>query len=315
MTEDKFVPIPGTLYVVGTPIGNLGDFSPRAVAVCAAVDGIAAEDTRLSGRLLQHFGIRTRLISFHEHNTKERIADLVPRLLDGQTLALISDAGMPCISDPGAELVAACHEQGIQVVVVPGPSALVTALAGSGLPTQPFYFEGFLPVKGKERRERLALLRQRAETTVFYEAPHRLERTLQDFHEHDLGERRLVVARELTKRYEEFAVFTVDQALAHYAATPPKGEFVLVLAGTGSSTAEGPAGGRSLSDARRTDIALGAQIARLLLQGCSVKDIVSELSAAKQDSPTCNHFAVPMKRNELYNLVQEVKQCLQGDCE
>lgn len=220
----------GILYLVGTPIGNLGDFSPRAVETLRSVDFIAAEDTRVSLKLLNHFGIKKQLICYFEHNRAEMGEKLLSRLLAGESCALVTDAGMPAISDPGEDIVRQCAIHGVSVCAVPGPSALVTALAMSGLPTQRFTFEGFLSVSGKSRREHLDSLREETRTMIFYEAPHKLLRTLEDFLK-TFGDRDISLCRELTKLHEEVVRTTLSGAIARYRETPPKGEFVLVLRG------------------------------------------------------------------------------------
>ena len=231
-------PQPGTLYLVGTPIGNLDDLSPRARRVLAAVDTIACEDTRRSGLLLQKLGLRgARLLSCHQHNQTARIPQLLAALQRQETLALISDAGLPGISDPGEDLVAAVRSAGLPVVCIPGPCALTTALVSSGLPCGRFCFEGFLPPRSSARRQRLQALAQDERTLVFYEAPHRLLALLEDLLE-VLGDRPLQVARELTKRHEEQVGPTVSAALAHFRRVAPLGECTLVL---GGAEAAGPA--------------------------------------------------------------------------
>lgn len=220
----------GILYLVGTPIGNLSDLSPRAVETLSAVDFIAAEDTRVTLKLLNHFGIKKPLICYFEHNRAEMGEKLLSRLLAGESCALVSDAGMPAISDPGEDIVRRCAESGVTVGCIPGPSAVVTALAMSGLPTQRFTFEGFLAVSGKSRREHLESLRGERRTMVFYEAPHKLLKTLTDFLEY-FGDRDIALCRELTKLHEEIVRTTVSGAIAKYTETPPRGEFVLVLRG------------------------------------------------------------------------------------
>lgn len=220
----------GILYLVGTPIGNLGDFSPRAVETLRSVDFIAAEDTRVSLKLLNHFGIKKQLICYFEHNRAEMGEKLLSRLLAGESCALVTDAGMPAISDPGEDIVRQCAIHGVTVCAVPGPSALVTALAMSGLPTQRFTFEGFLSVSGKSRREHLDSLREETRTMIFYEAPHKLLRTLEDFLK-TFGDRDISLCRELTKLHEEVVRTTLSGAIARYREAPPKGEFVLVLRG------------------------------------------------------------------------------------
>lgn len=220
----------GTLYVVGTPIGNLEDITFRAVRVLREADLIACEDTRQTRKLLDHYGIAKPTISYHEHNEAERTPELIARLLAGATIALVSDAGMPLVSDPGYRLVTAAVENGMVVVPIPGPSALLTALAASGMPTDAFYFGGFLPPKSGQRQHRLEELRRTEATLVFYEAPHRIVEALGDV-ERALGPRRVVVARELTKIHEEFVrgpVAEVREVLA--ARDSVKGEITLLIA-------------------------------------------------------------------------------------
>jgi 16S rRNA (cytidine1402-2'-O)-methyltransferase len=219
------------LYVVGTPIGNLEDMTFRAIRTLQSVDVIAAEDTRHTGKLLQHFEIKTPQVSYHEHNRRERLPELLSQLNQGKAIALVTDAGMPGISDPGYELVKACIEAGIQVVPIPGATAGITALSAAGLPTDRFVFEGFLPEKGKERQKRLESLQAQVRTLILYESPHNLRVTLRDLANCLGNERRIVLARELTKLYEEFWRGTISEAIAHYTQVEPKGEFTLVVAG------------------------------------------------------------------------------------
>ena len=228
----------GTLYLVGTPIGNLGDISPRALETLEAVDFIAAEDTRVTLKLLNHFGIKKPLVCYFEHNRAEMGEKLLNRLLAGETCALVTDAGMPAISDPGEDIVRRCAECGIPVLAVPGPTALATALAVSGLPTQRFCFEGFLAATGKTRREHLESLRGEQRTMVFYEAPHTLLKTLQDMLA-CFGDRDIALCRELTKLHEEVIRTSLSAAVDRFSETPPRGEFVLVLRGRAKE--EGPA--------------------------------------------------------------------------
>lgn len=227
----------GKLIVVGTPIGNLSDFSPRAAEALASADFIAAEDTRVTRKLLTHFQIHKPLVSYYEHNKYERGGVLCDRMAAGETCALVSDAGMPAISDPGEMLVAQCVERGIPVSVVPGPSAVVSALAVSGLPTGRFTFEGFLSVNKKSRREHLESLKSEKRTMVFYEAPHKLAGTLADLLS-TFGDRRIALARELTKIHEEVVRTTLAQAAQLYAGGGAKGEFVLVLEGAPETAPE-----------------------------------------------------------------------------
>ncbi|MCF0136749.1 MAG: 16S rRNA (cytidine(1402)-2'-O)-methyltransferase [Oscillospiraceae bacterium] len=228
----------GKLYLVGTPIGNLGDFSPRAVETLESVDFIAAEDTRVTLKLLNHFNIRKPLVSYYEHNKYASGAKIFARIEAGESCALVTDAGMPAISDPGEDIVRLCAENGVEVLTVPGPSALVSALALSGLPTQRFCFEGFLAVSGKSRREHLESLRDEPRTMIFYEAPHKLLRTLEDMRSVFGGDRRISLCRELTKLHEETLRTELDGAVAHFTETPPRGEFVLVIEGAAPVTAE-----------------------------------------------------------------------------
>lgn len=229
MTENEKNRVePGTLYLVGTPIGNLADLSERAKKVLSGVDFVAAEDTRNSGLLLSRLGISRPMISYHEHNKRERGEVICERLEAGQSCALVTDAGMPAISDPGEDLVRLCAARGIAVSAVPGPAAVVTALALSGLPTRRFVFEGFLPTKTSERRELLDELSTERRTVVIYEAPHRLRDTLSELAA-SLGDRQIAVCRELTKLNEEILRTTISGAAEHFAMTEPRGEFVLVI--------------------------------------------------------------------------------------
>lgn len=220
----------GILYVVGTPIGNLGDISPRAAETLGSADFIAAEDTRVTLKLLSHLGLRKPLVSYYEHNKTESGRAILGRLLAGESCALVTDAGMPAISDPGEDLVRLCGENGVEVRAVPGPSAVISALALSGLPTGRFTFEGFLSVNKSARFEHLDSLRGERRTMVFYEAPHKLSDTLRDMLE-VLGDRKIALCREITKLHEETRRTTLSEAAAFYSENPPKGEFVLVLEG------------------------------------------------------------------------------------
>ena len=220
----------GMLYLVATPIGNLGDLSPRAVETLAGADFIAAEDTRVSVKLLNHFDIKKPLVSYHEHNRAAAGQAILTRLLGGEICALVTDAGTPAISDPGQELVALCAENGVTVQAIPGCCAAIAALAVSGLDTRRFTFEGFLPSGKKERRMALEELTGEARTMVFHEAPHRLRATLADMAE-VLGDRPVALCRELTKLHEDTVRTTLAQAAAYYAANEPRGEYVLVVAG------------------------------------------------------------------------------------
>lgn len=222
--------MPGTLTLIGTPIGNLSDFSPRAIEALQNCDFIAAEDTRVSLTLLNHFGVRKPLISYYEHNKRERGIVIAEKLENGENAVLVTDAGMPAVSDPGEDLVALCHDRGIPVTVIPGPSAAITALAVSGLPSARFSFEGFLSANRRDRRETLEKLKAEQRTMIFYEAPHKLVATLTDMLA-AFGDRRICLARELTKLHEEIVRTTLSDALHRYEETAPRGEFVVVVEG------------------------------------------------------------------------------------
>lgn len=221
------------LYVIGTPIGNLNDITLRALEVLRNADLIAAEDTRHSAILLRHFEISKPLVSYHEHNEAMRTAQLVERLAADETIALITDAGMPGLSDPGARLIAKCIERNLSFTILPGASAILTALVGSGFSLEQFYYGGFLPNKSGGRERDLRLARDRRETSVFFESPHRLVKTLAACTK-IMPERRICVARELTKKFEEFRRGTAAELLAHYEVHPPKGEITLIIAGAGN---------------------------------------------------------------------------------
>jgi 16S rRNA (cytidine1402-2'-O)-methyltransferase len=220
------------LYLVATPIGNLGDITLRALETLKSVDKIAAEDTRHSGNLLRHFGISKPLVSYHQHNEARRTAELIEELAAGRNIAVISDAGLPGISDPGHRLLRACQERALPYTIIPGPSAVLTALVGSGFPAEAFYYGGFLPVKSGGRERDLLAAFAREETSVFFESPHRLVKSLAVCAAH-FGGRPLCVARELTKQFEEYRIAPAAELLAHYTAHPPKGEIVLVVRGSG----------------------------------------------------------------------------------
>jgi 16S rRNA (cytidine1402-2'-O)-methyltransferase len=218
----------GTLYLVATPIGNLADITHRALQILRDVDLIACEDTRHTRKLLQHYGIETKTVSYHEHNEQQRAAELIELLKQGSDVAVVSDAGTPAISDPGFRLVRAAADSGIVVVPLPGPSALITALVAAGLPTDEFFFGGFLPARSGARRTRLTELRAVPGTLIFYEAPHRLAASLKDAYE-VLGEREAVVARELTKLHEEIRRGRLSELAEHYSTVEPRGEIVLLV--------------------------------------------------------------------------------------
>ena len=227
----------GKLYVVGTPIGNLSDLSPRAVETLDTVDFIAAEDTRVTLKLLNHFDIKKEMVSYFEHNKRERGEIIANRILSGENCAVVTDAGMPAISDPGEDLVRMCHERGIIVESVPGPTAFATALAISGMEAGRFTFEGFLSVNKKSRREHLEDLVNERRTMIFYEAPHKLVNTLKDFYTY-FGDREIALVREITKIHEEVIRTTLGEAVKRYETDKPKGEFVLILAGKKMKTEE-----------------------------------------------------------------------------
>ena len=268
----------GTLYLVATPIGNLGDFSPRGAATLEAVDFIAAEDTRVSLKLLNHLGIKKPLVSYHQHNHVSAGPAILDRLLAGESCALVTDAGTPAVSDPGEDLVRLCAEAGVPVLAVPGCCAAVNALAVSGLPTGRFVFEGFLTVNKKNRRERLERLRTEDRTMIFHEAPHKLRTTLADLAAAFGPERRIALCRELTKLHEETLRCTLGEAAAHYAQTEPRGEYVLVVAGAPPETI--PAA--TLAEG-------AAQVRALAARGLRLKDAAKEVAAA-----------TGLSKNELY---------------
>lgn len=285
----------GTLTVVGTPIGNLGDFSPRAVETLKHVDFIAAEDTRVTLKLLNHFEIKKPLISYFEHNKRERGEIICARLLAGESCALVSDAGMPAVSDPGETLVAQCAEKGIPVSVTPGPTAAISALAVSGLPTGRFTFEGFLSMNKKSRREHLEEIREERRTMIFYEAPHKLPATLRDLAQ-TLGERRVAIVRELTKIHEEVLRTTLPEAARKYTSREAlRGEIVLVIEGAPRKVPE-PA----------PTIEEAACLAReRLAQGLSASEAAREAAAV-----------TGLKKNEIYRaLTASAKKDRNGENE
>lgn len=259
-------PKPATLYLVGTPIGNLEDMTFRAVRILQSVDVIAAEDTRHTGKLLQHFQITTPQVSYYEHNQKSRIPDLVRRLQQGQAIALVTDAGMPGISDPGYELVKSCVAAGFSVVPIPGASAAIAALVASGLPSDRFVFEGFLPAKSKERLTYLEGLARETHTLIFYEAPHRLRQTLQDLATVLGGDRAIAFARELTKLHEEIWRGTIQEAIDYYTQKDPQGEYTLVVSGA------------ELSQPELSEEAIKAELQALLQQGLSRSEASRQLA-------------------------------------
>ena len=259
--------MPGILYLVPTPIGNLGDISERMAETMAEVDFIAAEDTRVSVKLLNHLEIKKPMVSYHRHNCDVAGQAILRRLLEGESCALVTDAGTPAISDPGEDLVALCAAHDVDVIAIPGPCALITALSISGLPTARFTFEGFLPMNKKNRRAHLESLRQEQRTMIFYEAPHKVTDTLDDFLAVFGGERRISLCRELTKLHEEVIRTTLEAAVAYFREKEPRGEFVLVVEGAQPETVEAD-----------PDAAL-ARVEQLREQGMSLKDASAQAAA------------------------------------
>lgn len=275
--------MPGTLYLVPTPIGNLSDLSPRAVDTLSQADFIAAEDTRVTLKLLNHLGLKKPMVAYYRHNTEAGGQTILRRLLAGETCALVSDAGTPAVSDPGEEMVKLCVEHGVEVVALPGPCALTTALSVSGLPTGRFTFEGFLAMNKKNRREHLNSLKHEQRTMIFYEAPHKLLSTLQDLADVFGSGRRVALCRELTKLHEEVLRTTLGQAAERFQDQPPRGEFVLVVEGASPAQEEAPAPADVLP-----------QVLSLRKQGLSLKDAVRQVADANG-----------LKRNQLYALALE----------
>ncbi|WP_130870351.1 16S rRNA (cytidine(1402)-2'-O)-methyltransferase [Intestinimonas massiliensis (ex Afouda et al. 2020)] len=273
----------GTLYLVPTPIGNLGDISQRMADTLAQADFIAAEDTRVTLKLLNHLGLKKPLISYYRHNTEAGGQAVLNRLLAGESCALVTDAGTPAISDPGEDLVALCARNGVDVVSIPGPCALITALAASGLPTGRFTFEGFLAMNKKNRRTHLESLAGEQRTMIFYEAPHKLTATLDDLTAAFGPERRIALCRELTKLHEEVRRTTLGEAVTWYAENPPRGEFVLVVEGAPETAREE----LTMEDGL-------ARVAALRSAGSSLRDAVKQ---------TAKETGLP--KNELYALALE----------
>ncbi len=272
----------GKLYVVGTPIGNLEDFSPRAVRILSQVDFIAAEDTRVTVKLLNHFGIKKELVAYFEHNKNERGSLIIGRLLGGENCAVVSDAGMPAISDPGEDLVRAAYENGIEVESVPGPSALVTALAISGMPSGRFCFEGFLSVNKISRIKHLEEVKTERRTMIFYEAPHKLVATLEDMLSY-LGDRKIALCKELTKLHETVFRTTLSAAAEYFRENTPRGEYVLIVQGA-AETEEKP-----------MDIGQAVEIAKeLMRRGMSASQ------AAREAAETTG-----VKRRDIYSKMIE----------
>ena len=274
----------GKLILVGTPIGNLNDMSPRAVKALEEADFIAAEDTRVTMKLLNHFGVKKPMISYFEHNKRQKGKYIVDRILSGEACVLVSDAGMPAISDPGEELEAQCLEQNLKIPVVPGPSAVVSAVAISGLTTGRFTFEGFLSVNKKSRFEHLESVKNESRTMVFYEAPHKLLRTLKDFYK-IFGNRKISIVRELTKVHEEVVLTTIKDAIDKYENEPIRGEFVLVVDGKKDS-----------KQSENITLEMVVEMARRLLnEGYTVSDAAKQI--AKKTS---------LKKSDIYKGILEV---------
>ena len=280
----------GMLYLCATPIGNLGDITLRVLRVLQEADVIAAEDTRQTIKLLNHYEIKTPLISYHEHNKIEKTPVLVKRMLEGETIALVTDAGTPAISDPGEDLVRACYEAGIEVTSLPGPAAVITALTLSGMSARRFTFEGFLPMDKKERELVLERFRTTTCTTIFYEAPHRLKKTLALLAETVGGERKIAVCKELTKRHETRLGMTLAEAVDFYEENEPKGEFVLVLEGAD------PKEQKEQEQQQWQQMPLQEHMDRYLSQGLSKKDAMKAVAKDRG-----------MQKREIYNLLLQEK--------
>ena len=281
--------MPGTLYLVATPIGNLGDFSPRAREVMSTVDFIAAEDTRVTKKLMTALDLPQKpLVSYYEHNRRQRGEDILARLLQGETCALVTDAGTPAVSDPGEDLVALCAPQGVPVIPIPGCCAAVCALAASGLPTGRWCFEGFLSVNKKARREHLDALKDEKRSMIFYEAPHKLRTTLDDLCAAFGGDRRISLSRELTKLHEETLRMTLSEAVAYFAETAPRGEFVLIVEGAPDVVDED-------AEDDRMARALSA-VQKRMENGETLKDAVKMVSAD-----------LGVKKNALYHLALDAQ--------
>ena len=263
---------PGTLYLCATPIGNLGDITERVLRTLESVDLIAAEDTRNTLRLLNHFGIKKPLTSYHEYNKYTKAEELITKLHRGASIAVVTDAGTPAISDPGEVIAAMCLEQGIRVTSLPGACALITALTMSGMPARRFCFEGFLPADKKERRYILAQLQREERTTILYEAPHHLRGTLQELYD-NLGDRKITLCRELTKKFEEALPMTLASAIEYYGGNEPRGEYVLVLAGADRAQLE--------EEKRRNfeEMTLEEHMALYTDKGLSRKDAMKKVAA------------------------------------
>ena len=271
-SETRICAEPGTLYLCATPIGNLGDITERVLRTLESVDLIAAEDTRNTLRLLNHFGIKKPLTSYHEYNKYTKAEELISKLHRGASIAVVTDAGTPAISDPGEVIAAMCLEQGIRVTSLPGACALITALTMSGMPARRFCFEGFLPADKKERRYILTQLQREERTTILYEAPHHLRGTLQELYD-NLGDRRITLCRELTKKFEEALPMTLASAIEYYGENEPRVEYVLVLAGADRAALE--------EEKRRNfeEMTLEEHMALYTDQGLNRKDAMKKVAA------------------------------------
>jgi 16S rRNA (cytidine1402-2'-O)-methyltransferase len=292
------VGVPGSLVVCGTPIGNLEDASPRLGRALAEADVVACEDTRRTRRLLDHFGVRARTISYHEFNERGRAEELAERIEAGERVALVSDAGMPAVSDPGYQLVKVCIARGLPIEVVPGPSAVVAALVLSGMPTDRFCFEGFLPRKAGARARRLAELAVEQRTMVFFESPHRIAATLAAMAEAFGAERRAALARELTKLHEEVVRSSLGELRDQAAGQQPRGELTLVVAGAGD---EGPDGGRergALAVTGGDPAELAGRVAELVAAGADSKAAIATVARASGAPKRTVYQAVLDARNE-----------------
>ncbi len=273
IVSQRLEPAPGVLYVVGTPIGHLGDLSPRAEAILKNSSTIVCEDTRHSGKLLIKIGSKVKKLSFHKHNAQKRLPQIIALLEQGNSIAMISDAGLPGISDPGEELVNAVREAGNEVICIPGPCAATTALVSSGLPSNRFCFEGFLPSKGKDRKERLKVIAKEERTTVLYEAPHRVFQILEELKEICGESRGISIARELTKRHEQHIGPTIKDALTHFQKHKPIGELTIVLAGAEKQIPN-----------KKTPKELLIELKNLINKGKSASEAAKELSQKSGES-------------------------------
>lgn len=278
--------MPGIIYIVGTPIGNLSDFSPRAIQTLREVDFIAAEDTRVTLKLLNHFDIRKPLVSYHEHNLRERGEAIIQRVLDGENVAVVSDAGMPCVSDPGEDIVRLAAQADIQTIVIPGPSAAISALCISGLSTSRFSFEGFLSTNRKNRREHLQSLIGNTHTLIFYEAPHKLLDTLKDMASTFGADRKISLCREMTKIHEQVFRTTLEEAIQYYSENTPKGEFVLILEGAQKPVEPEITFEQAVEEA-----------AQLVESGVRVADAAKQVSAH-----------TPFKKSEIYSALISISR-------